>query len=69
MPEATGTQGSIEHAVTMLRAAADAPKCWACGCLRHALDTIDHARPPPGRHDVSGCSARFCTRASPAAAV
>ena len=52
MAEATGTQRSIEHAVTMLRAAADARKCWACGCLRHALDTIDHPLPPPGRHDV-----------------
>ena len=53
-PEATETtvQGSIEHAVTMLRAAADARKCWACGCLRHALDTIDHAQHSPGPNDA-----------------
>ena len=48
----TAVQDSIEHALTMLRAAADAHKCWACGCLRHTLDTIDHARLPPGRNDV-----------------
>ena len=48
--EAAG--GSIEHAATMLRAAADARKCWACGCLRHTLNTIDHARPPLGRDDA-----------------
>ena len=40
---ATATQGDVEHAATMLRAAADARKCWACGCLRHALDAIGRA--------------------------
>ena len=39
----TVTEGSVEHAAAMLQAAADARKCWACGCLRHALDTLDHA--------------------------
>ena len=38
----TVTEGSVEHAAAMLQAAADARKCWACGCLRHALDTLDH---------------------------
>ena len=47
----TAVQGSID-AVAMLRAAADARKCWACGCLRHTLDTIDRARPPPGLNDA-----------------
>ena len=53
-PEATEAtvQGSIEHAVTMLRAAADARKCWACGCLQHALDTIYHAHHSPGSNDA-----------------
>jgi tetrahydromethanopterin S-methyltransferase subunit A len=45
-------QGSIDHAAMMLRAAADARKCWACGCLRHVLDTIDHAWPSRGRNDA-----------------
>jgi tetrahydromethanopterin S-methyltransferase subunit A len=27
----------------MLHAAAEARKCWACGCLHHALDTIEQA--------------------------
>jgi tetrahydromethanopterin S-methyltransferase subunit A len=47
--EAAGpiSQGVIEHATTMVRAAADARKCWTCGCLRHALDTIDRALPSP----------------------
>jgi tetrahydromethanopterin S-methyltransferase subunit A len=49
---ATDSQGGIEHAAMMLRAAADARKCWACGCLRHGLDTIDHARVSPECNDV-----------------
>lgn len=48
----TAPQGSIEHAATMLQAAAEAQKCWACGCLRHTLDTIDHAGSVSGRHDT-----------------
>ena len=49
---ATGSLGGIEHAAMMLRAAADARKCWACGCLRHALDTIDNARTAPEGNDA-----------------
>ncbi len=41
--------GGVGHAATMLREAADARKCWACGCLRHALDTIGRALPTPRR--------------------
>ena len=48
----TATQGDVEHAATMLRAAADARKCWACGCLQHALDAIGRARPAFGRNDA-----------------
>jgi tetrahydromethanopterin S-methyltransferase subunit A len=40
---------SVTEAATQLRAAADARKCWACGCLRHALDAIDRAVPEPSR--------------------
>ena len=52
--EAAGTidQSGIEHAATMLREASAAWKCWACGCLRHALDTIDRALPSPRRSDA-----------------
>ena len=45
----TVTEGSVEHAAAMLQAAADARKCWACGCLRHALDTLDHVPAASGR--------------------
>jgi tetrahydromethanopterin S-methyltransferase subunit A len=31
----------LSDAAFQLRAAAEAKKCWACGCLRHALDAID----------------------------
>jgi tetrahydromethanopterin S-methyltransferase subunit A len=41
--------GGIEHAAAMVREAADARKCWACGCLRQTLDTIDRALPVPRR--------------------
>jgi tetrahydromethanopterin S-methyltransferase subunit A len=40
---------NVTEAATQLRAAADARKCWACGCLRHALDAIDRAVPEPSR--------------------
>ena len=43
MPEAVGTARRLDHAAEMLHAAAEARKCWACGCLRHALDTIEQA--------------------------
>ena len=41
MPEVVGTASGLDHAAEMLHAAAKARKCWACGCLRHALDTIE----------------------------
>lgn len=46
--EANVGDGLIEI-VTQIQAAADAKKCWACGCLRHALDAIDRAVPEASR--------------------
>lgn len=41
--EEPGIAESLIEAATQIQAAADARKCWACGCLRHALDAIDRA--------------------------
>jgi tetrahydromethanopterin S-methyltransferase subunit A len=46
--ETRASDGLIETAV-QLQAAAGARKCWACGCLRHALDAINGAVPEPSR--------------------
>ena len=46
---ATLPSNGLSEAVEQLQAAADARKCWACGCLRHALDAIDRAVPEPSR--------------------
>src|SRR5579872_6424456 len=43
----TITEDNVEHAAKMLPAAADVRKCWACGCLRHSLDTIAALVPWP----------------------
>ncbi len=43
-PDAAVTGSHIQHAAEMMQAAADASKCWACGCLRHALDAIDNSQ-------------------------
>lgn len=59
----TVTERNVEHAARMLQAAADARKCWACGCLRHTLDTIGHAGPLSGHHDtldIALAAAREC---------
>ena len=48
----TVTEDNVEHAARTLQAAADAGKCWACGCLRHTLEAIDHAVSVSGRHDT-----------------
>jgi tetrahydromethanopterin S-methyltransferase subunit A len=40
---------SIEEAVTQLRQAAAAKKCWACGCLHHAIESIDQESPAARR--------------------
>jgi tetrahydromethanopterin S-methyltransferase subunit A len=39
----------LSEAAAQFQAAADAKKCWACGCLRHALDAVDQAIPQPSR--------------------
>ena len=39
----------LTEASAQLQAAAGAKKCWACGCLRHALDTIDRGIPEASR--------------------
>jgi hypothetical protein len=48
LAQAAARDGLTEAAV-QLQAAADARKCWACGCLRHALDAIDRALPGASR--------------------
>jgi tetrahydromethanopterin S-methyltransferase subunit A len=52
----TITEDNVEHAAKMLQTAADARKCWACGCLRHSLDTIGRAGSVAGRHDTLDAS-------------
>jgi tetrahydromethanopterin S-methyltransferase subunit A len=34
-------KAAFDEAVAQLREAASAKKCWACGCLHHALESID----------------------------
>ena len=46
---ATLSGDRLKEAATQLRAAADARKCWFCGCLRHALEAFDRAIPEPER--------------------
>ncbi len=53
----------LSEAAAQLRTAAETKKCWACGCLRHALEAIDHAVPEASRPMVLGeamVSARAC---------
>ena len=45
----TSAGDGLSEAVSQLRTAAEAKKCWACGCLRHALDAIDRALPEASR--------------------
>jgi tetrahydromethanopterin S-methyltransferase subunit A len=45
----TRTADGLTEGAAQLQAAADAKKCWACGCLRHALDAIDRAVSEPSR--------------------
>lgn len=44
----------LSDAAFHLRAAAEAKKCWACGCLRHALDAIDRGVPEASRPMLLG---------------
>jgi tetrahydromethanopterin S-methyltransferase subunit A len=45
----TRADNSLIETAAQIQAAADAKKCWACGCLRHALDAIDRAISEPSR--------------------
>lgn len=44
IPEVDAAGDGLTQAATWLRTAANAKKCWACGCLHSALDGIDRAR-------------------------
>jgi tetrahydromethanopterin S-methyltransferase subunit A len=46
---ATSLGDGLSEAARQLQEAANARKCWACGCLRHALDVIDRTVPEPSR--------------------
>ena len=53
----------LTEAAAQLRTAAETKKCWACGCLHHALETIDRAVPETSRPMLLGeamVSARAC---------
>jgi tetrahydromethanopterin S-methyltransferase subunit A len=45
----TCADNCLIEAAAQIQAAAEAKKCWACGCLRHALDAIDRAISEPSR--------------------
>ena len=65
---ATLSGDRLNEAATQLRAAADARKCWSCGCFRHALEAFDRAIPEPERPAIlerscpspGGCRKRWC---------
>ena len=49
-PVAAALSGDwLNEATKQLQAAADARKCWSCGCFRHALEAFDRAIPEPER--------------------
>jgi tetrahydromethanopterin S-methyltransferase subunit A len=59
----TPTGDRLSDAAAQLRAAAEAKKCWACGCLRLALNAIDRAVPDGSRPVLLAeamASARTC---------
>ncbi len=45
----TAARDSLTEVAAQVRTAAETRKCWACGCLRHALDAIDRAVPEASR--------------------
>ena len=45
----TNLGSGLSEVARQLQEAANARKCWACGCLRHALDAIDRTVPGPSR--------------------
>ena len=44
-----GDRLDLDEAVTQLRQAAAAKKCWGCGCLHNSLDSIDNSVPADRR--------------------
>ena len=58
----TSASDGLAEAVSQLQAATDAKKCWACGCLRHALDALERAV-PEGSRPVSLADAMVSARA------
>jgi tetrahydromethanopterin S-methyltransferase subunit A len=42
-------RAAIAEAADQFEVAATAQKCWACGCLHHALETLDGAIPSAER--------------------
>lgn len=46
---ATLSHDRLNDAATQLKAAADARKCWSCGCLHQALEAFDRVVPKPER--------------------
>ncbi len=47
---------SLERAAREMERAAEAPECWGCGCLHHAVTTIEEALPPDQRSAVLAAS-------------
>jgi len=45
--QARTLDNAMQEAVAQLREAAQARKCWSCGCLHEALKAIDRALPEP----------------------
>lgn len=58
----TSASDGLAEAVSQLQAATGAKKCWACGCLRHALDALERAV-PEGSRPVSLADAMVSARA------
>lgn len=53
--------GAVDEAVRQLRSAADASKCWGCGCLHHSLDAMEKAIP---RSNSQRSCRRFSARST-----
>jgi hypothetical protein len=54
----TREDGPIQEAAARLQEAAAAKKCWACGCLHGALDTVERTLPVSERSAVPEAALR-----------
>jgi hypothetical protein len=54
----TREDGPIQEAAARLQEAAAAKKCWACGCLHGALDTVGRTLPVSERSAVPEAALR-----------